>query len=72
MQLRFVNPNIVELRKFQVVGGQLRIDSFGREEVRLLSLIAMTLTHYTFDGKCISFPLMHYVDSLFMRSQLIR
>jgi hypothetical protein len=20
--------------------------------------------HYTFDGKCISFPMMHYVDSL--------
>ena len=32
----------------------------------------MALVHYTSDGHCISFPLMYYVDSLVMRTQLIR
>ena len=36
---RYVIPDIVEPKEFQVAGGQLQIDSFGREEVRFLSLL---------------------------------
>ena len=31
----------------------------------------MTLTHFTSDRQCISFPSMYYVDSLVTRPQLI-
>ena len=48
------------------------MDPFGKEEVRCLSLIVTTLEHFTSDGKCISYSLMYYVDSLVQRSQLIR
>jgi hypothetical protein len=64
----YVNTNIVEPTEFHVVGGQLQIDSFGREEVRCLSLIVTELAHYTFDGKCISFHLMYYVGILVTRT----
>jgi hypothetical protein len=47
-----------------VSGGQLKITSFGAEEVRCLSLLVTTIAHFTSDGKCISFPLLYYVDSL--------
>ena len=69
---RYVSANIVHPTKFQVVGGQLRIDSFDREKVRCLSLIVTKLARYTFDGHHISFPLMYYVYSLAMRTQMIR
>ena len=65
---RYVRPNIVQPTYFQVVGGQLWIDSFYREEVRCMSLIIMRLAHYTSDGHQISFRLMYYVDSLVMRT----
>ena len=65
---RYVNIDLVEPIEFQVGGGQLQIESFGREEVRCLSLIVITLAHYTSNGKFISFPLMYYVDSLVMRT----
>ena len=32
----------------------------------------MELEHSTSDGKCISFPLMYYVDSLLMMTELNR
>ena len=63
---RYVNTNIVNPTKFQVVDGQLKTNLFGREEFRFLSLIVTTLTDYTYDGKHINFPLMYYVDSLVM------
>ena len=69
---RYVDPDILQPIEFEVVSGQLWIDSFGREEVRCLSLIMMKLGHYTFDGHHISYPLMYYVNSLVMMTQLIR
>jgi hypothetical protein len=48
------------------------MDSFYIEEVRFLCLILMEFPHFTSDGKCISFPLMYYVDSLVQRPQLIK
>ena len=53
---RYVSTDIVEPTEFQVAGGQLQIDSFGREEVKCLSLIETTLEHYTFNGKLNNFP----------------
>lgn len=32
----------------------------------------MELAHYTYDGKCISLPLMYCVDSLLTRTRLVR
>ena len=64
---RYVRDDIVEPTEFQVASGQLLIDSFGREEVRCLSLIVTELAHYTFDGHHISFPLIYYVDSLVIK-----
>ena len=69
---RYVSVDIVEPTEFQVGDGQLRIYSFGREEVRCLSLIMTELAYYTFDGKRISCPLMYYVHSLLMRTRLVR
>jgi hypothetical protein len=48
---------------FQVSGGQLRITSFGTEEVRCFSMLIMTIAHFTCDGKCISCALLYNVDS---------
>jgi hypothetical protein len=69
---RYVSPDIESALRFQVVGGQMQIDSFHAEDVRCLCLILMTLSHFSSDGKCISFPLMYYVDSLLQRPRLIR
>jgi hypothetical protein len=69
---RDMSVDIVEPTEFHVVGGQLWIDSFGREEVRCLSLIVMALKHYTSNRKCISFTLMYYIDSLVTRTILVR
>lgn len=49
---------------FQVHGGELKISSFLIEEARCLSLLVDTIAHSCGDGKCISFPLLYYVDSL--------
>ena len=68
----YVNLDIVDPIDFQVGGGQLHIDSFAREEVRCVSLIVMALAHSTFDGKCISFHFLYYVDSLLTMTWLIR
>jgi hypothetical protein len=40
------------------------MSSFHREDVRCMCFIILALSHSSSDGKCISFPLMHYVDSL--------
>ena len=69
---RYVSPDIVDLIEFQVVGGQLQIETFGREEVKFLSLIVMVLAHDTYGGWHISLPLTYYVDSLVTSTQLIR
>ena len=69
---RYVSANIVEPTEFQVVGGQLQIDSFGREEVRCVSPIVMALAHYISNGHHSSFPLIYCVYSLVTRIQLIR
>jgi hypothetical protein len=69
---RYVSPNILSTLGFQVPGGQMQMSSFHREEVRCMCLIIMTLSHFTSDGKHISFPLMYYVDSLVQRPRLIR
>ena len=69
---RYVSLDIDEPIDFQVTSGQLHIDSFDREEVRCLSLIVMKLTHYTSDGKHISFHFLYYVYSLLTMTQLIR
>jgi hypothetical protein len=58
--------------KFQVHGGQLRISSFDREDVRFMCRIISTLTHISSDGKCISFSLLHYVYNLVQRPRWIR
>jgi hypothetical protein len=56
---------------FHVPSGWMQMILFHREEVRCLSLIIMKLSHFTSYGKCISFPLMYYVDILVQRPQLI-
>ena len=69
---RYINPQIVEPIYFQVVGGQLCIDSFCREESRCLSLFVMALENYTFGGQHCGFSLIYYVDGLLTRTQQIR
>jgi hypothetical protein len=64
---RYVSPDIHSTSPFQVGGGQMRIDSFHAKDVRCLCIILMTLSHFSFDGKHISFPLMYYVYSLLQR-----
>ena len=61
---RYVDSNNVDRTQFQVSGGKLSIASFGREDVRCLSLMVMTIAHITSDGKHIIFPLLYYVDFL--------
>lgn len=53
-------------------GGQLQIYYFGVEEVRFLSLLVTTIAHYTSDGKCNSYPLLFYDDTLVQRPRCIR
>ena len=45
---RYVSANIIDPNGIQVVGGQSRLHAFDVDEVRCLSLMAMTLAHYTF------------------------
>ena len=47
---RYVCTNKVEPTEFWDAGGQLRIDSFCREEVRCLPIIVTELEHYTSYG----------------------
>ena len=61
---RYIGENVLSPAEFQVVGGQLRIGAFGREEVQCLSLIISTISHNTNDGKRISPSLLYYVDYL--------
>ena len=53
-------------------GAKLLIYTFGREDVRCLSLLLMILVHSTSDGKHISFPLLYYVDPLVHRPRCIK
>jgi hypothetical protein len=64
---RYIAVDVLSPADFQVSGGQLRITSFGAEEVRCLSLLVMTIAHFTSDGKHISCTLLYYVDSLVQR-----
>ena len=68
----YISADILSPSYFQVSGGQLRIASFGREEVRCLSLLISTISHNTNDGQCISYPLLFYVDSLVQEPRLVR
>ena len=61
---RYISADILSPTDFQVFGGQLRITSFGGEEVRCLSLLVSTITHHTSDMQYISCPILFYVDSL--------
>ena len=69
---RYIGPHLVSPADFQVVGGQLRIGAFGREEVQCLSLIISTISHNTSDGQHISCQLLYYVDSLLQQPRLVR
>ena len=69
---RYISVDILSPVYFQVSGGQLYIASFGGEEVRCLSLLILTISHHTNDGKCISFPILLYVDSLLQAPRLVR
>jgi hypothetical protein len=40
---------------------------FGAEDVRCLSLLLSTISHFIGDGQCISCALLYYVDSLIQR-----
>lgn len=61
---RYVRPHAVCPSYFQVGGGQVQILSFATEEARCLSLLVNTIVHSCGDGKCISFYLFYYFDSL--------
>jgi hypothetical protein len=65
--LRGILCDIPSPGDFQVAGGQLWITSFGAEDVRCLSLLLSTISHFTGDGQCISCVLLYYVDSLIQR-----
>jgi hypothetical protein len=58
---RYVSLDVLSASGFQVFGGQMSMSSFHREEVKCLCFIITTLSHFTFDGKHISFPLMYYL-----------
>ena len=61
---RYIGAHVLSPLKFQVPGSQLRIGAFGRQDVQCLSLIILTISHNTSDGKHISCPLLYYVDYL--------
>ena len=65
---RYISTDILSPSNFQVFGGQLRIASFGSEEVRCLSLLISTISHNTNDEQCSSCLLLYYVDSLVQES----
>jgi hypothetical protein len=69
---RYVSLHVHSSSEFQVCGGQLRISSFDREDVRCLCLILLTPSQYSSDGKCMSFSMLYYEDSLLQGPQLIR
>ena len=60
---RYVDSNIVDPAQFQISGGKLSIAAFGREDVRCLYLLAMTIAHINNDGKHIKCSLLYYADS---------
>jgi hypothetical protein len=64
---RYIARDIPSPGDFQVAGGQLQITSFGAEDVRCLSLLLSTISHFIGDGQCISCTLLYYVDSLIQR-----
>ena len=59
---RYIGENVLSPIEFRVVGGELRIGAFVREEVQCLSLIISTISHNTSDGQCIICSLLYYVD----------
>ena len=61
---RYIGIEVLSPANFRVFGGELKIASFGAEEVRCLSLLVTTIAHFTNDGKRISCPLLYYIDSL--------
>jgi hypothetical protein len=64
---RYIVHNIPSPGDFQVVGGQLLIASFGAKDIRCLSLLLSTISHFTVDGQRISCMLLYYVDYLLQR-----
>ena len=67
-----ISMDILSPSNFQVSGGRLRIDAFGSEEVRCPSLLILTISHNTNDGKHISCLLLYYVDSLVQQPRRFR
>ena len=61
---RYIGAHVLSPSEFQVPGGQLRIGAFGRQDMQCLSLIILTISHNTSDGKRMSCLLLYYVDSL--------
>ena len=57
----YVSPNIIDEVIFD---GQPCLHYFLTKEVRCLFLMIMALICHTTNGKCISHPMMHYVNSL--------
>jgi hypothetical protein len=60
---RYIAHDIPPPGGVQVVGGKLRITTFGAEDVRVLSLLLSTILLFTVDGHHISCMLLYYVDS---------
>ena len=69
---RYIGAHVLSPLEFQVPGGQLRIGTFGRQDVQCLSLIILTISHNTSDGKHIGYLLLYYVDSLVQHPGLLR
>ena len=69
---RYIGTHVLSPSKFLVLGGQLHIGAFGRQDVQCLSLIISTISHNTSDGERISCSLLYYVDSLVHEPRLVR
>ena len=61
---RYIGAHVLSPSKFQVPGGQLRIGTFGRQDMQCLSIIGSIISHNTSNGKHISYSLLYYIDSL--------
>ena len=51
---RYIGAHVLSPLEFQVLGGQLRIGAFDRQDMQCLSLIILTISHNTSDEECIS------------------
>jgi hypothetical protein len=48
---RYVRSDIISTSRFQVVSGQMHIDSFDAEAVKCLSLVLSKLSHFSCNWK---------------------